>query len=120
MPGFSSVLKQCTTTLLVWTREEQKKMLFAVPMIWRESSNCYFRMYNISTYNKERKKIIKYANVPFAKYLELHSDNEEVTVPTPMLNVLTTREDNVEESNSEEINNAIRIPSISKKPHFVN
>lgn len=65
-----SACNNCVEGLRYWYAGKRKAMPFAIPMVWGEQRNhyddCYFCMCNVTGYNKENKKSIKYPNLQSA------------------------------------------------------
>lgn len=60
----------CVSKLRLWYQKKLKKLLFGIPMVWREQeshlNDCYFSMVNTEGFNKKRKSKIKYPNLKSA------------------------------------------------------
>lgn len=74
------VCKTCYLTLRLWALgHKERKMPFAVPMIWREPTNhyddCYFCVTKIKGFTKRTKKLIVYPNLPSALRPVAHNDD---------------------------------------------
>ena len=73
----------CNTQLLRWALGKQKKMPFAVPMIWREPTDhvtdCYFCLTNIKEFAKTNKSKIVYPSCQSALKPVSHGTN----IPIP-------------------------------------
>ena len=69
-----------------WLNGKQKSMPFAVPIIWRESTNhandCYFCLTKVSGYSKRIKSRIVCPDCPSALRSVTHS-HELIPIPTP-------------------------------------
>ena len=70
--------KSCVTNLSQWGSRSNRRMPFAIPMVWREPSNhhtdCYFCMVNIKGINGKNKATLKYPDLPSARRPIRHSD----------------------------------------------
>ena len=77
----------CVTALNEWLKKKRKAMPFAVPMIWREPTNhvndCYFCLTPSMKkgFNRKKKSVIEYSNIPSAICPVRHSD--ELPIPEP-------------------------------------
>lgn len=77
----------CNTELLRWAAGKQKKMPFAVPMIWREQTDhvtdCYFCLTNIKGFSRKTKSKIVYPNCQSALKPVPHSDDLPIPSQPP-------------------------------------
>ena len=119
-PHFSCEL--CTKSLERWLRGQQKKMLFAIPRIWREPTNhhndCYFCMVDVSGRKRGKKSAqsVHYPNIPSSIAPVPHGDGLPVPQPPP----------SEIESNSEDENKFEDLPALDQdycdenvnKPYF--
>jgi hypothetical protein len=75
----------CVEGLRYWYDGKRKAMPFAILMQWRERKNnyddCYFCVVNLTGYNKNNKKGIKYPNLLSA--IRPVSHGPELPVPSP-------------------------------------
>ena len=75
--------KICVENLRDWKND--KRMPFAIPMIWKEGKDhitvCYFCMINLKGINCKNKHHIQYSNIPLAIRPILHGPN--LPVPEP-------------------------------------
>ena len=77
----------CVTALYEWLKKKRKAMPFAVPMIWREPTNqvndCYFCLTPSikKGFNRKKKSVIEYPNIPSAIRPVPHSDELPIAEP---------------------------------------
>ena len=75
------------TGLNEWSKKKRKAMPFAVPMIWREPTDhvndCYFCLTPSmkKRFNKKKKSLIEYPDLPPAIRPVTHSDQKPITEP---------------------------------------
>ena len=78
------VCESCSVSLRRWFSGLLRSMPFAVPMVWRESTNhatdCYFCLTNVKGMNKKNKHKIQYPDVPSAIRPVPHSDNLPIPI----------------------------------------
>ena len=76
------------TGLTQWLNGKRKSMPFAIPMIWRESTNrisgSYFCLTKVSGYSKRTKSRIVYPHCSSALRPVTYS-HENIPIPTPLV-----------------------------------
>jgi len=93
------VCKSCATRLGGWINPEGMAMSFAVPVVWRETSNhisdCYLYLTPpvASGTNRKRKKIIDYPNISSAIRPVLHGEDLPVLEPPKEYNLNSEMEE---------------------------
>ena len=100
-------------------RGSRKCMPFAIPRIWRESTNhhddCYFCKVNISKYKKSKnRKTIVYSSIPSS--IAPANYNPELPIPQPP----TTRAISSTSSEDDDGDFEVDTQYSSKDPHFTN
>ena len=88
-----NVCKQCVEGLGIWTKGTRDKMLFGIPIVWRESrdhsEDCYFCTVKTSGYNKNNKYNIGYPSLPSAVGPVPHS----AEIPEPVFVTLPSADE---------------------------
>jgi len=127
----------CNSGLMQWLSGKRKGMPFAVPMIWRESTNhhsdCYFCMTNIAGLSTKKKSKIVYPDCKSALKPVPHDLDSPVPVPpeaaadesddnsddamgdTDELYEPESEETKPQLLNQEELNDLVRDLSLSKE-----
>ena len=117
----------CVTALNEWLKKKRKAMPFAVPMIWREPTdhvNDYYFCHTPSMkkgFNRKKKSVIEYPNIPSAIRPVRHSD--ELPIPEPREIDLLSLDDaeSLEEcSVSEPCTSTNEEFGITTEPHLIN
>jgi hypothetical protein len=90
-----TICGSCKSTLEGWLRGTRKAMPFAVPRVWRETtdhnSDCYFCMVDVTKYRKVKgRKSLPYPNIPSSIAPVPHG--EHLPIPQPPPNVSKTLE----------------------------
>lgn len=121
--------KTCVTLLTSWLRGVNRKMQFAVPMIWREPNDhitdCYFCLTNIVGIGPKSKHTVQYPSLPSASRPIQHSD--ELPVPKPPeswnldeeVEILDSLSDHTENLNINENDPLFEAPGCSTQPHLI-
>ena len=117
----------CVTALNEWLKKKRKAMPFAVPMIWRKPTdhvnNCYFCLTPSikKGFNRKKKSVIEYSNIPPAICPVPHSD--ELPIPEPCeIDLLSSddAESSEECSVSEAWTSRNKEFGITTEPHLIN
>lgn len=121
--------KTCVTLLTGWLRGDNRKMPFAVPMVWREPrdhiTDCYFCLTNIKGIGPKSKHTVKYFNLPSALRPVKHSDELSVPVPPESWSLDEKVESTDSESDGTESVKNIKtdpsfdLPGCSTAPHLI-
>lgn len=86
----SYVCKTCYDNLRQWKMGKRPSMPFAQPMLWNNSTNhpidCYFCNAHVSGYNKLKKNLMKYPDVPSVTKPIPHDTNN----PKPSISLGST------------------------------